>query len=203
MPDHLLGDAAGATPLEPDERGGSIPTYIATRDDLNVAEQQNITQAVLGLRRRRLSVAGVLTDTFVRSFHKEMFGRVWAWAGTYRTTEKSIGIDPVQIAVEVRNLVENAAFWVAPGTGWITRDQAVTKIHHRLVAIHPFPNGNGRHARAYCDVLMRQLGGVPFTWGAGADLQIDNPDRSAYLVALRHADADPDDLEPLVAFARS
>ena len=203
MPDPLLSHVAGATPLEPDERDGLIPTYVATRDDLNVAEQQNITQAILGLRHRRLSVETVLTDTFVRSFHKEMFASVWAWAGTYRTTEKSIGVDPVHIAVEVRNLVENAAFWVAPGAGWITRDQAVAKIHHRLVAIHPFPNGNGRHARAYCDVLMRQLGGAPFTWGAGADLQIDNPDRNAYLVALRRADANPDDLDHLVAFARS
>lgn len=203
MTDPLLSDVEGATPLEPDERDGLIPTYIATRGDLNAAEQANIVRGILGLRSRRLSVPTVLTDRFVRSLHKEMFGEVWAWAGTYRTTERNIGIDPTTIAVAVRDLVDDAALWVAPNAGWITHDCAVAKLHHRLVAIHPFPNGNGRHARAYCDVVMRLIGGVPFTWGAGANLQTSNPDREAYLVALRRADADPNDLDPLVTFARS
>jgi len=85
---------------------------------------------------------------------------------------------------------------------WLGRDQAVCRVHHRLVAIHPFPNGNGRHARAFADLLMRTLDGEPFTWGA-TSIQGNGPNRQAYLDALRAADADPENIEPLVRFARS
>ena len=192
----------GSTPLEPDERDGLIPTYVATRDELNAAEQANIADAVLGLRRRRLTTAKVLDGMFVRSLHKAMYRDVWNWAGKYRTTERNIGVDPSVIAISVRNLMEDAASWVAPDNTWLDRDQAVACVHHRLVAIHPFPNGNGRLARAYADLLMRTLSGDPFTWGA-ASVQGDGPNRQAYLAALRAADADPENIDPLVRFARS
>jgi Fic-DOC domain mobile mystery protein B len=192
----------GATPLETDERDGLIPTYIATREELNAAEQANIADAVLGMRRRRLTTAKVLDGMFVRSLHKAMFRDVWRWAGRYRTTERNIGVDPSVIAISVQNLVQDAASWIAPDSTWLDRDQAVACLHHRLVAIHPFPNGNGRHARAFADLLMRTLGGEPFTWGA-TSIQGDGPDRRAYLDALWAADADPDNIDPLVRFARS
>jgi len=192
----------GSTPLETDERDGLIPTYIATRDELNAAEQANIAGAVLGLRRRRLTTAKVLDGMFVRSLHKAMYGDVWRWAGKYRTTERNIGVDPSVIAVSVRNLMEDAARWVEPDSTWLDRDQVVACVHHRLVAIHPFPNGNGRHARAHADLLMRTLGGDPFTWGA-TSIQGDGLNRKAYLDALRAADADPENIDQLVRFARS
>jgi len=93
--------------------------------------------------------------------------------------------------------------WVRPDSTWLTQDQAACRDQHRLVAIHPFPNGNGRHARAYADALMRALAGVAFTWGAGHDLLRDGPDRRAYLDALHAADRDPEDMDALAAFARS
>jgi Fic-DOC domain mobile mystery protein B len=192
----------GSTPLEPDERDGLIPTYVATRDELNAAEQANIADAVLGMRRRRLTTAKVLDGMFVRSLHKAMYGDVWKWAGKYRTTERNIGVDPSVIAISVRNLMEDAASWVAPESTWLDRDHAVACVHHRLVAIHPFPNGNGRHARAFADLLMRTLDGKPFAWGA-ASIQGAGPNRQAYLDALRAADANPENLDPLVRFARS
>ena len=201
MTDIHLG-AAGSTPLEPDERHGLIPTYIATRDELNAAEQANIAEAVLGLRRRKLTTATVLDELFVRSLHKAMFGDVWKWAGKYRTTERNIGVDPATIAISVRDLVDDAARWVEPDNTWLNRDQAVCRAHHRLVAIHPFPNGNGRHARTFADILMRTLDGEPFTWGA-TNIQGDGPNRQAYLDALRAADAEPENINPLVMFARS
>jgi Fic-DOC domain mobile mystery protein B len=197
---HLGPD--GSTPLEPDERAGLIPTYIATREELNAAEQANIADAVLGMRRRRLTTARVLDSMFLRSLHKAMFRDVWRWAGKYRTTERNIGVEPSVIAVSVTNLMADAASWVAPESRWLERDQAVCLLHHRLVAIHPFPNGNGRHARAFADLLMRTLEGEPFTWGA-AGIQGQGPDRQAYLDALRAADADPENIDPLVTFARS
>jgi len=192
----------GCTPLDPDERDGLIPTYIATREELNAAEQANIAAAVLDLRRRRLTSAKVLDGMFVRSLHKAMYGDVWRWAGRYRTTERNIGADPSAIAISVRDLMGDAASWVAPDNTWLDRDQAVCRVHHRLVAIHPFPNGNGRHARAYADLLMRTLDGEPFSWGA-AGIQGPGPTRQAYLDALRAADADPENIAPLVRFARS
>ena len=192
----------GCTPLDPDERDGLIPTYIATREELNAAEQANIAAAVLDLRRRRLTSAKVLDGMFVRSLHKAMYGDVWRWAGRYRTTERNIGVDPSAIAISVRDLMGDAASWVAPDNTWLDRDQAVCRVHHRLVAIHPFPNGNGRHARAYADLLMRTLDGEPFSWGA-AGIQGPGPTRQAYLDALRAADADPENIAPLVRFARS
>jgi Fic-DOC domain mobile mystery protein B len=192
----------GATSLEPDERDGLIPTYVATREELNAAEQANIADAVLGMRRRRLTTSRVLDGMFVRSLHKAMYGDVWKWAGKYRTTERNIGVDPSAIAISVRNLMEDAARWVAPDSTWLDRDQAVASVHHRLVAIHPFPNGNGRHARAFADLLMRTLGGEPFSWGA-ASIQGAGPNRQAYLDALRVADAEPENIDQLVRFARS
>jgi Fic-DOC domain mobile mystery protein B len=200
---NLFSEAEGATALDPDETDGLIPTYISTREELNVAEQTNIAQAVLAAGRHKLTVETILTDAFVRDLHKRMFGQVWTWAGKYRKTEKSIGIDPFTIAVDVCGLAADATYWFGPDVTWISQDQAVAKVHHRLVAIHPFPNGNGRHARAYCDLFMKVLGGAPLTWGGGANLQTDNPDRSLYLKALHCLDADPNDYDPLVQFARS
>lgn len=197
------GDPEGTTPLEPDERAGLIPTFVTTRADLNLVEQAGIADAMVAMRRRRPSVNQVLDDVFVRALHRRMFGGVWRWAGRYRATERNIGVDPRQIAVAVRDLVGDAAYWVAPEAAWSTPDESVCRVHHRLVSIHPFPNGNGRHARLYCDLLMRALGGEPFTWGGRADLEHASPDRDAYLLALRAADRNPEDLAGLVTFARS
>ena len=188
--------------MTPDVHTGLIPTWVATRDDLNAVEQANIAAVILRLRRRRLTTAVVLDELFVRGPHTSMFGDVWSWAGTYRTTERNIGVDPRSIVIGVRNLVDDAAGWMPPDRTWLNRDQAVCRVHYRLVAIHPFPNGNGRHARAYADLLMRTLGGQPFTWGA-RNAQGAEPDRQRYLSALRAADANGDDIDPLVAFARS
>ncbi|UZN02523.1 mobile mystery protein B [Cellulomonas sp. S1-8] len=196
-------DPDGATPLTPDETAGLIPSFVATRSDLNLVEQANIASGrrwALGRAPRTPDV--VLDDAFVRELHRRMFGQVWRWAGQYRTTERNIGVDPTRVATGVRDLVGDARFWVAPGTAWITPERAVVRVHHQMVALHPFPNGNGRHARLLTDVLGRALGLPVFTWGA-ADLDADGPDRAAYLAALRAADRDPDELDALLAFARS
>lgn len=198
-----MPDPDGATPLDHEERDGLIPAYIATREDLNGAEQANITKALVRLRRRRLTTPDVLDDAFVRSLHKAMFADVWRWAGTYRLTERNIGCGPQDIPVKVRDLVEDARWWIGPEVDWISPDEALCRVHHRLVHIHPFPNGNGRHARMFTDLLARTSDRPPFTWGSGGDLLGPGPDRAAYLAALRRADRDPNDVASLVAFARS
>jgi Fic-DOC domain mobile mystery protein B len=199
-----MPDPDGATALSAEETAGLIPTFVATRSDLNLVEQANVAagRRWAGRARATRTLQGILDDAFVRRLHREMYSQVWRWAGQYRTSERNIGIDPTGIAVAVRDLVANARYWVAPDAGWTTPELACMRVHHQLVAIHPFPNGNGRHARLFVDVLASRLGLPAFTWG-GSDLNATGPDRGAYLAALRRADRDPDDLADLLVFARS
>ena len=188
-----LGD--GHTELSEEDRLGLIPTYIATRGELFDAEQRNIAQALL---RRSPSATALLDDTYLRRLHKAMFGQVWGWAGRYRKLETNIGIAPERISSEVRNIVDDTKAWVEYST--YEQDEIAVRFHHRLVAIHAFPNGNGRHGRIAADYLVTSLSGEPFTWGAGLDTDTDQL-RAIYLRALRRADGG--DIEELLAFARA
>jgi Fic-DOC domain mobile mystery protein B len=194
----------GATPLTVEEAADLIPTFVATRADLNLVEQSGISTARVWAMRSPATRApeGVLTDHFARELHRRMFGSVWRWAGKYRTSERNIGVDPAQISVSVRDLVANASLWIAPGSTWTTTELSCIRVHHQMVKIHPFANGNGRHARLFADLLAKSIGIPFFTWG-GADLDSPGPDRNAYLTALRRADQDPDDLGALLEFARN
>lgn len=195
MTDHLLAQGDGHTELPEEDRSGLIPSYIATRGDLYDAEQRNITMALLG---PRPSLATLLDDLYLRQLHRAMFGQVWEWAGQYRTRETNIGIAPEQISTAVVSLVNDAKAWVEHST--FGPDELATHFHHRLVAIHPFPNGNGRHGRIAADYLIAALGGIPFSWGVNltagpAEL------RASYRAALRHADEG--DYDDLLRFVRS
>ena len=160
---HSLPD--GATPVDDDEAAGLIPTFVATRADLNLVEQVGVAAARAWAARSPAArtVESILSEKFVRQLHRQMYGTVWRWAGTYRTSERNICVDPARIPVAVRDLVDNARLWVAPGTAWITPESARVRVHHQMVAIHPFPNGNGRHARQFTDLLTRRLEVAPFT----------------------------------------
>jgi Fic-DOC domain mobile mystery protein B len=185
----------GATPLDPDEREGLKPKHITTRGELNELEQANIQTGLRWLARSRRS--NILSDEFLCTLHKRLFGEVWAWAGNYRQTEKNIGIDPLQIGVQLRMLVENARYWAEHGT--YPPLEAAARFHHRMVQIHPFANGNGRHARIAGDLyLERHFKHPPIEWTHGLDLQVNNNRRTAYIAALRAADGG--DYEPLLKF---
>ena len=196
----LFQEPDDATPLAPAERDGLKLTWITTRADLNAAEQDNIDAgAAWAFRSRR---ANILTVAFSIALHRQMFGQVWDWAGHYRTTERNIGIAPYRIGTETAQLFDDAAFWVANET--YEPDELAVRLHHRLVFVHPFPNGNGRHARMMADLLIRRLGAPPFSWGSNRDDRVihDIGDlRKRYVSALRAADGN--DYEPLIAFARS
>jgi Fic-DOC domain mobile mystery protein B len=186
----------GATPLDPDEMEGLRYRHITTRGELDELEQVNIQSGLLWLRRQRRRE--ILTDDFVVTLHKQLFGEVWAWAGSFRRTEKNIGIDPLQISVELRTLMDDATYWTKHGT--YDPVEAAVRLHHRMVFIHPFPNGNGRHARIMADtVLDRIYDAHPIDWSGGHDLQKMNDRRAAYIAALRAADKG--DIGPLLAFA--
>ena len=127
-----------------------------------------------------------------------MFGQVWNWAGQYRQRETNIGIEPAQIAVAVRSLIEDVTWWIGGET--FTIDETAVRFHHRLVAIHPFRNGNGRHGRIATDYLARALGTEPFSWGRHLDVSTTDL-RKAYQSALQAADTG--EINPLQTFARS
>lgn len=192
----LFDEPDDATPLEPEERDGLLQSWVTTRADLNEAEQASIDKGAAWARRRR--GRDMLSEDFVRRLHKRMFGEVWAWAGSYRRTGRNIGVDAYRIPAEVAQLLDDVRFWVEHGT--YDPDEAAVRLHHRLVSIHPFPNGNGRNARMMADLLIQQLGRPPFAWG-GADLSDIGEKRRRYIDALQSADRH--DIAPLLAFARS
>jgi Fic-DOC domain mobile mystery protein B len=187
-----------ATPLTDDEKRDLIPIHIAHRRDLNAAEQQNIVRGQAWALRRRRRHRDVLNERFVRDLHAQMFGDVWRWAGNFRLSARNIGIDHWEIPVVLRMLLDDARTWVANNV--YPRDEIAVRFHHRLVQIHAFPNGNGRHARMIADLLVLQLGGERFSWGS-ASLRDPGETRATYIDALRAADAH--DIGPLLAFARS
>lgn len=178
-------EPVGATPLDPDELAGLKFKHITTRGELNELEQVNIQEGMRKLSRRRKK--DVLTDTFLKTLHKSLFGGVWSWAGGYRRTEKNIGIDPIRISVELRTLIDDARYWVENNT--YPPLEAAARFHHRLVQIHPFANGNGRHGRIAADLYLQwHFDHLPVEWTNGFDMQIDNKRRNAYIAALRAAD---------------
>lgn len=200
----LFDEPDVATPLSPDDFEGLLPTWIATRSDLNLAEQANVAKA-LGWASGRFgpgSLPKLMTDASLRRLHQRMFGDVWKWAGTYRLRETNLGVAWPQIPVQMRDLCANVLAQTAdPECLPWPEDELAVRFHHRLVVIHPFPNGNGRHARLAADLVVGALRRPVFTWGS-ADLVSRGEARAAYLAALRLADA-REEFGPLVAFARS
>ncbi len=174
---------------------GAAGAYIATRGELNDAEQRNIAEALL---RRPPSAERLLDDKYLRDLHKAMFDQVWEWAGKYRRRETNLGIDPNQISTAVRTLVDDARGWIEYAV--YEPDELAVRFHHRLVAIHPFPNGNGRHGRVAADFLVAALGRESFSWGARLEVSNDEL-RATYRLALQRTDRG--DVADLLAFARA
>lgn len=187
----------GATPLDPDETDGLLITHITKRAELDRWEQENIAEAEAWAFRR--AHPDILTEGFVKRLHQRMFGHVWRWAGLFRKTGKNIGLPAWQIAIELRTLCDDCAFWIKHDS--FPLDEIAVRFHHRLTAIHPFANGNGRHARLMADIILAHLLKQPrFTWGNGNLLNAGNC-RKQYINAL--CAADRHDYGPLLAFVRS
>lgn len=194
----LFQEPDDATPLEPEEREGLLQTWITHRRDLNEAEQTNIIHGAAWARRPRQRRAEILGEDFATRLHRQMFGEVWRWAGDYRRTERNIGVDPHRIHNDIAMMFDDVRYWVEHST--YAPDEIAIRLHHRLVAIHPFPNGNGRHARLMADLLIEKLGGQPFSWGGGSLHDVGEL-RRRYIDALRAADNH--EIGPLLEFARS
>jgi len=198
-----LAEPDDATPLTEEERN-SLLLPLFNRKELNRVEAENISRARSWLlfSRRRLRPESVADERWLKDLHRRMYAEVWAWAGEYRTTEKNLGVAHWQIRIDMRDLEADVQAWLGDSsTAAYEDDELAIRFGYRLVAIHPFPNGNGRWSRLASDALIVALGGKPFTWGGG--LLIDpGALRRSYISALQTADANQD-FAPLVSFARS
>jgi Fic-DOC domain mobile mystery protein B len=185
-----------ATPLDPEECNGLIPTHVTLRHELNDLEAANVLEGDLWAFRRKRK--DLLTERFLLELHWRMFGRIWEWAGEYRSTPRNMGVAPWNIGPQVRILLDDARFWIANGT--FGADECALRFHHRLVAIHPFANGNGRHSRMMADLIAHSRGAKRFSWGS-ADLSAASSVRRRYIESLHSADGH--DYGLLIAFGRS
>ena len=195
----LFQEPEDATPLDPGERAELLQSWITNRRDLNEAEQENIVKAAIWARRRRVRTpTDLLHDDFTKALHRQMFGEVWKWAGSYRKTERNLGIEAFRIPAAMPEMLSDVHHWIAHGT--YPPDEIAVRLHHRLVSIHPFANGNGRHARMLADLLIEKLDGESFSWGGGRLADVGTL-RARYIAALQAADGH--DIRPLLVFARS
>lgn len=186
----------GATPLDSDEAAALIPKSISLQAELNEWEQMNILEAegwAFGRKHKDLLSIG-----FIQKLHKKMFDQTWLWAGHFRKTLKNIGVDSNQIPLELGKLCGDIAYQLEHNS--YPLDEIAARLHHRLVWVHPFPNGNGRHARLYTDIFLVTNGQERFSWGR-ANLSSPVKTRNAYILALR--EADKHHFTPLLEFTRS
>ncbi len=189
----------GQTPIDEEEKEGIIMKTITTRSDLDEFEQQNIEQAIEWTMTRKFKKEIIFSEEFVCGLHNRMFGNVWKWAGQFRKTEKSIGIDPIKISVSLKQLNDDCLYWVENNI--YSNEEIAIRYKHSLVKIHCFANGNGRHSRLMADLIMNKIYlERVFDWGR-SNLGDKNEARDCYLKALR--EADKGNIHPLINFAKS
>ena len=188
----------GQTPLDEDEKEGMLIPTITTRGELDEFEQLGVEKANEWLLERKLSVNKILTVEFVKDLHKRMFGDIWKWAGEFRKTNKNSGVDKFMIGDDLKNLLDDCTYWIENKV--FSEDEIAVRLSHRMVLIHPFANGNGRHSRLIADVLVSKGFSKPyFTWGS-VSLTQQSEARTKYLSALK--DADKNDYKLLIKFSR-
>lgn len=193
-------EPSGATPIEEEDLEGLIPDFVANRADLNQVEFENIAAALPWAQgqARSLGPDGILDYGFMLTLHRRMFGDVWSWAGTLRRRVTNIGVEPHQIAMQSKQVLDDAKFWHAEAV--FEPDELAARIHCRLVTVHPFPNGNGRCTRLMADLYLVAIGREPFAWGS-ASLDVDGSVRATYIAALVKA-ASSEHYTDLIRFAR-
>jgi len=189
----------GETPLDDDELDALKIPSISNRQDLDEFEQKNIEDALLWLKKKKPTIHEILTEDFVKQLHKRMYGDVWKWAGEFRKSNKNIGVDKHQIGIELKKLLDDCKYWIDNKV--YNADEIAIRFKHKIVWIHCFPNGNGRHSRLMADIISEYIfAKKPFTW-KGGNLSKDNDEKVAYIKALKKADANV--IVDLITFARS
>lgn len=189
----------GQTELDEDEKEGLLIKSITIREELNEFEQQNIEKAIQWTFGRKLKKEQLLSEKFIKELHKKMYGDVWKWAGEFRKSEKNIGVKSYLITTELRILLDDCLFWIDNNV--YQQEEIAVRFKHRLVSIHCFANGNGRHSRLIADLIMEKLFvGSFFSWG-GNNLVNQTDSRLNYIMAIKLADANK--IESLIEFVKS
>lgn len=189
----------GQTPLEEEEKEGLLIKHITNKKELDEFEQHNIEKAVEWTMGKKFTIGNVLNEGFVLDLHKRMFGEVWKWAGKFRASDKNIGIDKILISTHLYQLNEDCKYWIENKT--YEPDELAIMYKHRIVNIHPFANGNGRHSRLMADIIIEKLlGGKIFSWGR-VNLSGASKERTNYIDSIKLADRG--NIKPLIEFARS
>ena len=192
----------GSTPLHCDELVDLIPGHMTTQQELNAWEMKNILLAQDWAFKKK----EIISFEFIKKLHEQMFNKTWKWACVFRKTEKNIGIHWAQIPIKIKELCDDVQYQLDYEI--YEKDEIALRFHHRLVLIHPFPNGNGRHARLMADLFIVLQGGKRFSWGlhqdinsAHQDLYASTPVRKQYIQSLQAADNG--DYAKLLLFSRS
>ena len=189
----------GQTPLDEDEKEGLLIKTVTTHGELDEHEQLNIEKAVKWTIQRKLKPEKILTEEFIKILHKKMFGKVWAWAGEFRKSEKNIGVEWIKIGIELKYLIDDTKYWIENET--YPPDEIAIRFKHRLVNIHCFPNGNGRHSRIMADIIIESIFGKDvFTWNHSNMVKADET-RNKYIAAIK--EGDKGNIKPLLEFARN
>ena len=189
----------GQTPFSEEEKDGLKIPSITTREDLDEFEQLNIEKAIQWTFGKKITAEELLSEKFVKDLHKRMYGDVWKWAGSFRNSEKNLGIKSYLIPVQLKQLIDDTKFWYENKT--FPYAEIAIRFKHELVSIHCFPNGNGRHSRLMADLIMEKLYREPFlSWGSSNLVNVTDK-RKEYIAALKLADKRQ--IEPLISFAKS
>ena len=189
----------GQTPINEEEKEGLLIKTISTREELDEFEQLNIQSAIKWTKGRKFKTEEILSEDFVNNLHRKMFYQDWSWAGKFRKVNKNLGVESHQISVELRKLLDDCKYWVKHSA--YPPDEIAIRFKHRIVAIHCYPNGNGRHSRLIGDVIIENIFQLSiFSWGSEANLVQGNEARKQYLIAIK--EADKGNLDLLMKFAR-
>ncbi len=189
----------GQTPLDEEEKEGLKIRSVTTQQELDEFEQLNIEKAIEWTIHSNLKPEKILTEKFIKDLHKKMFGDVWKWGGEFRTSDKNLGIHWPQISIELKKLLDDTQYWIENNI--YSPEEISIRFKHRLVAIHCFPNGNGRHSRLMADIMMESVFGQDsFSWHRSNMVKADET-RKKYISTLK--EADKGNIKPLIAFAKT
>lgn len=174
--------------------------HLTTRESRNTVELETIGRAYdkYVFRGRKKNAGNKwLTEEYIRQVHRDMFGGIWNWAGKYRQVNLNIGITWSQIPEQITVLCDDFVFWNTTQSAMPILEVAA-RLQNRLTHIHPFKNGNGRHARLITDIFLRSQDHPLPKWPQIQLIEHGDAVRREYIAAMKQADMG--NFDPLITF---